>query len=82
MRIRRFLLISIGIYLFINIGLFFFNPYSSAWHYQDHDPRPLTVESPGDSSIDVEKIEKTLNEIDLAYNAREPDDLEKTQHRE
>lgn len=80
MRNRRSFLIFIGFYLFINVGLYFLNPYSSLWHYQDHNPhQPVAVELPEDDFIGIAKIEKTLNEIDLAYNAREPNNLEKAQ---
>lgn len=76
---RRTILISIGLYIFINAVLYLLDPYSSAYHYQDHSPKPLAIEFPEDGSIPVSKIEKTLNDIDLAYDAREPNTLEKAQ---
>ena len=79
MRSRRTILISIGLYLSINTVLYFLNPYASSWHYQDHSPKPLVVESPEDGYLSLANIEKTLNDIDLAYDAREPNTLEKTQ---
>lgn len=79
MRKRRIILILTGLYLLTNIVLYFLNPYSSPWHYQDHNPQPLVIESPDDDLISVSKIEKTLSEIDLAYDSRTPNTWEKAQ---
>lgn len=69
----------VGAYLATNLLLFIFNPYSSKWHYQDHNPVVIQTEQPQDQDLTVSDIEKILNEIDLAYNAREPSRLENIQ---
>ena len=73
---RKALLISVGFYLLMNILIYFLNPYSSRWHYQDHNPKAIAIESLMDRSFSVPQIEEILADIDLAYGARDPDKFE------
>ena len=75
MRIMQIL----GIYLFANLMLFLLDPYSSSWHYHSKDPTPLQVVQPQDSTLSIDQITAILDAIDLAYEAREPNRIEKAQ---
>ncbi len=69
--LRRTLVI-LAIYALANIAFFLANPFASPWHYRDHDPVPLEVERLEDRQLSTGDIVEILDEIDLAYGAREP----------
>ena len=58
-------------YICANILFFLLNPGSSPWHYHSHNPEPIAVASEDDSNLSLVQISKILDEIDLAYGARE-----------
>ena len=62
----------LAIYALANVAFFLANPFASPWHYRDHDPVPLEVELSGDRQLSAAEIVRILDEIDLAYGAREP----------
>lgn len=70
--------IFLCLYLAFNLLIYFANPYASKWHYQNHKPKPVVIETPQDNSMSVLEIETILDEIDFAYGAREPHFLDKT----
>ena len=79
--IRRWVWSVAGIYVCLNIALFVINPYASPWHYLDHDPVPLEVTTPDDRALSLSEITKILDEIDLAYGAREPTRMEQVERK-
>lgn len=67
-------------YACANILFFLLNPGSSPWHYHSHNPKPLPIVSQDDSNLSLVQISEILDEIDLAYKAREPSTDEQTRH--
>ena len=59
-------------YIATNLVLFFFDPYSSPWHYATQNPIPIEVATPTDSEMSLDRIMTILDSIDMAYGAREP----------
>lgn len=68
----RFFVSIVLVYVIGNVVLFLINPYSSAWHYENHKPVPIEVMQPGDSALSLSQITDVMAAIDLAYGARKP----------
>ena len=73
----RLISLLVAAYLAANVLLFFTNSYKSRWHYQSHDPIPIQVTAPTDSSMSLTQIRDILDSIDLAYDARKPTSSER-----
>jgi hypothetical protein len=68
----RIVLGTFGGYLIANVVFFFLDPFSSPWHYHDHEPVPIAVERKGDINLSLAQMTTILDEIDLAYSGRQP----------
>ena len=68
----RFFVSIFLVYVVGNVVLFLSNPYSSAWHYENHKPVPIEVMQSGDSALSLSQITDVMAAIDLAYGARKP----------
>lgn len=64
------------LYILANILFFLIDPFSSPWHYHDHEPVPISVIETGDDALTVKEITRILDEIDLAYKGREHTSVE------
>ena len=67
----------VAVYILLNLILFSLNPGQTVWRYYDHDPLPVPISEPEDEDLSLDQLVLILDEIDLAYGAREPNKLEK-----
>jgi hypothetical protein len=75
---RRKVLLSLTVgYVLGNLLLYFVNPFASSWHYHTHDPKPITVSQSQDQNLSCKQLVNLLDDIDLAYQGREPTQKEK-----
>jgi len=63
-------------YSLLNLIVFVANPYASAWHYHSRDPVPFRIGEPADQNLSLDRLVRILDDIDLAYGAREPTTFE------
>jgi hypothetical protein len=67
----------VAVYILLNLIIFGLNPYARVWHYQNHGPLPVPISEPEDEDLSLDQLVLILDEIDLDYGSREPNQLEK-----